>query len=243
MGLLCDRFGRTKMRHLIIGLGEIGKAVYGIFPDAQTLDIEKKAIESPIDVMHICFTYGKGFLGQVLEYKEKYNPDHVVIWSTVPIGKTKKIKGAVHAPVEGKHPDLEDSIRQMERWLGYNDEAEKYFYINLFNEVGIKVKPVENSDFTEALKLLSTTEYGINIEFARYKKHVADELGMDYELTKEFNIEYNKLYKTLGLEKKYQKFVLDAPEGDIGGHCIVPNAQLLGDQYPSIYTRIIGGIK
>lgn len=228
--------------NLILGFGEIGKAVESLVGNAYVVDLDPMdAIPpEPIEAMHICFPFSETFIREISRYADMFKPDHVIIWSTVPISTTKRIMRAVHSPVEGKHPDLALSIETMERWIGYNDKVEGQWFKNYFTDLGLKVKLVENSDFTEALKLLSTTEYGINIEFARYKKHVADELGMDYELTKEWNLEYNKLYKSLGLEKKYQKFVLDAPEGPKGGHCVTPNAQILHDQYPSELTKIVG---
>ena len=229
------------MSHLIIGMGEIGKAVRAIIDEpVSTIDIGRShIIDKKIDIMHVCFPYSTEFEDALNIYIDNYKPTHVVIYSTVPIGTTKKFN-AVHSPIEGKHPELEDSIRFMERWIGYNDKAEGRFFANFFRDLGLRVKLVENSDCTEALKLLSTTEYGINIEFARYKKHVADSIDMDYELCKEFNREYNKLYRNLGMDKRYQKFVLDAPDGPKGGHCVVPNAVLLNEQYPNELVKIVG---
>lgn len=228
--------------NLIIGYGEIGKAVdalvgAGYVQDPAQGRLAYTSVE--YDVMHVCVPYSDDFIETVAGYSNTFTPKHVIIWSTVPIGTTTQIPLAVHSPVEGKHPALAESIEMMERWIGYNDKIEGQWFKNYFRDLGLKVKLVENSDFTEALKLLSTTEYGINIEFARYKKHVADELGMDYELTKEWNVEYNKLYKTLGLEKKYQKFVLDAPEGSLGGHCVVENSVLLDELYPNILVKAV----
>lgn len=228
------------MQSLIIGYGEIGRAV-GI--NIGIHDFADRTIppQQTYEVIHICYPCEDDvFVTSVKAYIELYKPEHVIVWSTVPIGTTRQIPGAVHSPIEGKHPDLSDSIGYMERWVGYNDRAEGQWFNNYFTDLGLKVKLIENSDFTEALKLLSTTEYGINIEFARYKKHIADEIGMDYELTKEWNIEYNRLYKSLGFEKKFQKFVLDAPEGPKGGHCVVPNARILHERYPSELTKIVG---
>lgn len=228
---------------MIIGMGEIGKAIKGITGDTQSYDAkdgDKLIFDVQPQVLHICFPYGNNFVELVEWYRTAIKPEHTVIWSTVPIGTTKRIKGAVHSPVEGKHPDLELSIRYMERWIGYNDKEEGLFFNGYFRDLGLRTRMVENSDCTEALKLLSTTEYGINIEFARYKKRVADEIGMDYELTKEFNREYNSLYNNLGMAKRFQKFVLDAPKGSKGGHCVTPNARLLHDQFPSELTKIVG---
>ena len=63
-------------------------------------------------------------------------------------------------------------------------------------------------------------------------KSVADKIDMDFELLKEFDRDYNKLYHELG-ENWAQRYILDPPEGKIGGHCLVPNAKLLNEQYPN----------
>lgn len=231
------------MNHLIIGMGEIGKAVSGLFPEAQTLDMEDKVIKGDIDVAHICFPYSDKFVDDVEEYYTLYRPTHLVIYSTVPIGTTASLSfHAVHSPVEGKHPDLALSILQMERWVASTNPGETLFFYTLFDMVGLHVRKIADPSFTEALKLLSTTEYGVNIEFARYKAWVADQIGMPYELTKEWNREYNKLYSNLGMDKRFQKFVLDAPEGPKGGHCVTPNARLLNEQFPNELVEIVGEI-
>lgn len=207
-------------------MGEIGKAIHAIFPDAETVDMDIKDIESSVDVMHICFPYSESFVQYVKEYQTLYNPKHTIIYSTVQVGTTATIARAVHSPVEGRHPDLELSIRQMTRWLG-GEADECMFFKNLFSDKGISSKVVASSDYTEALKLLSTTEYGINIVMADYKAAIAEQIGMDYELAKEWNRDYNKLYRELGEDSRFQKYVLDPPEGVIGGHCVRENAAIL----------------
>lgn len=221
--------------HLIIGMGEIGSAIYGLFPTAITLDAkdEETALIDAVSVMHICFPYSEEFIDYVLDYMEEYRPNHVIIYSTVPIGTTKQILNAVHSPVEGKHPDLELSIRQMVRWIGYNGMSEEgIFFKNLFWEKGINSRIVESTDFTEFLKLRSTSKYGINIAWTAYEKKVADGIEMPFELLKEFDRDYNKLYKNMGIDWA-QRYILDPPDGPIGGHCVVPNAKLLNKQFPS----------
>lgn len=222
------------MNNLIVGYGEIGQAVGKIVGEHEMVDLEPMAsIFSSIDVMHICFPYSDNFVTEVKRYIEQYSPSHVIIYSTVPVGTTYDISPmAVHSPVEGVHPYLEDSIRLMERWLGCEDKVEGRFFVDFFEKLGLKTRLVGDSDHTEALKLLSTTEYGVNLVFADYKAYVAEKIGMDFELTKEWNRAYNRLYKDLGMEKWFQKFVLDPPEGKIGGHCVIQNAILLQRQFP-----------
>lgn len=220
------------MADLIIGMGEIGKAIHGIFPDAHTADIMPMSTIGKARVLHICFPYSEDFIEEVKRYQTMYSPDYTIIYSTVKIGATKQLN-AVHSPVEGRHPDLEMSIRQMVRWIGGSDGQ---FFANLFAEVGIKSRLVSDSNFTEFLKLRSTAKYGINLMWADYEKLVADELDMDFDLLKEFDTEYNRLYRELG-ENWAQRYILDPPEGKIGGHCVVPNAKLLNAQYPNEWLQ------
>lgn len=237
------------MKSFIAGKGQIGRAVYSVVARTDTVvayDINdgQPPEVSSVDIVHICYPYGdiEGltyFVDSVKYYITKYKPEHVIIWSTVPIGTTKKIPGAVHSPVEGVHPVLDKSIRSMTRWIGANNAGEGEFFVNYFKQLLIPTKLVESSDYTEALKLLSTTEYGVNIEFARYKKRVADDIDMPYELTKQWNQAYNKLYHNLDIPWA-KKYVLDAPFGKKGGHCVIPNAVLLYKQFPDELVKIVG---
>lgn len=219
-------------RSLIIGMGEIGMAVHGVVGTSQTLDLDKKDIELPIDILHICFPYSDKFADQVNYYAGIYKPNHIIIYSTLPIGTTRKILGAVHSPVEGRHPDLELSIRTMPRWIGTNDQAEGRFFYGFFAKRNLKVKIVNDSNFTEMLKIRSTAKYGINLLWASYEQSIADDLNMPYVLVKDFDKDYNRLYRDLGQDWA-QRYILDPPEGKIGGHCVVPNAKLLNEQYPN----------
>jgi hypothetical protein len=236
------------MSSLVIGLGQIGTAVQQVTKSAYAIDIAYSDPDNPanlydhhpdIDVLHICFPYFKDFVAEVHRYQDNFEPKHTIIWSTVPIGTSIKVN-AIHSPVEGKHPDLELSLRFMTRWIGFNDPADGQWAMHYFFNHGFNMKLIQGSNYTEALKLFSTTEYGLNIEFARYKKHVADSIGMDYDLCKQFNEEYNKLYQNLGMGRRYQKYVLDAPDGPKGGHCVTPNAQLLHEQFPNDLVKIVG---
>lgn len=231
------------MNSLIVGFGEIGQAVYELINKSDsTLTYDIKDNDYPhhtVDILHICFPYSEDFVPEVMKYIKHFKPVHICIWSTVPIGTTKQVKGAIHSPVEGRHPKLYQSLKNMRRWVGFNDDSEATFFKQYFKDLYLAPRMVSSSDFTEALKLLSTTEYGINIEFARYKQKVAKGIGMDYRLTKKWNRDYNHLYHNLGMDWA-QKYILDYPEGPKGGHCVTPNARLLHEQFPDELTKIVG---
>lgn len=241
------------MNNVIIGYGQIGQAVdkvvsitpkrsYIIDPNYKDGNPPEFAI---VHVLHICIPYidQQLFFETVKAYIEQFKPEHIIIWSTVAINTTEKIPNAVHSPVEGKHPFLMKSIQTMVRWVGANTVGDAEFFYEYFQDLGIETRIVSNSNYTEALKLLSTAEYGVNIAFADYKQHVAQELGMDYKYMKLWNEDYNYLYKELGDANRFQKFVLDPPHGKIGGHCVVPNAEILGQQYPNEHLEIIKRMK
>lgn len=227
------------MRSLIVGRGQIGSAVAQTIAkrdDVVTYDVNDGPVVEikGVDILHICIPFKdeSSFLSVVQYYINYYKPIHVLIWSTVSIGITKKIPGAVHSPVEGRHPNLAMSVRTMVRWIGTNNRGEGEFFAAYFKECWIKTHVVPNSDFTEFLKLRSTAKFGINVAWTDYEAGVADSLQMDFKLLKDFDRDYNKLYRNLGMEWA-SRYILNRPNGQIGGHCVVPNAKLLNDQFPS----------
>lgn len=228
------------MRNLIIGMGEVGNGLFTVlqgYMSIEAIDKEPTVIGHKIDILHICFPYSADFPSHLEKYQKLYNPSLTIVYSTVPIGTCEAL-GVVHSPVEGKHPSIGLSIQNMTRWMGSSDEKLLKQAEKLWKKI-VPVRKLPSADFTEALKLLSTTEYGINIEFARYKKKVADAIGMDYSATKQWNIDYNGLYERLGMNWA-KKYVLDAPDGPKGGHCVTPNAKMLHTQHPDELVKIVG---
>lgn len=229
------------MRNLVIGMGEVGNGVFNVlrtkYSDVGCRDKDPVIIKGSVETLHIAITYSDKFEEIVKKYKEFYKSRLVIVYSTVPIGTCERL-GAVHSPIEGKHPAIGLSIQNSARWLGSSDKKALKKAKTLWEKI-VPVRELPKADFTEALKLLSTTEYGINIEFARYKKHIADELGMDYVAMKQWNLDYNELYKRLGMNWA-SRYILDPPKGAKGGHCVTPNAKLLHKQYPSEFTKIVG---
>ena len=233
------------MKHLVIGIGEVGGAVMtnlmALKHNVTTLDIKDEGVKGKFDVLHICFPYSDNFVDAVKKYKRKFVPDCIIIYSTVPIGTTKKIKGAVHSPVEGKHPRLDFGVKTFKRYIGYNDFVVGKMAAEVWEELD-NYELFNNSDYTEFLKLASTSKYGINLVWAQYMADTAEKLGMDYALVKDWDRAYNTLYGRMGMGWA-KKYVLDAPNGPIGGHCVTPNAELLDEQFPHEMLKMIKEMK
>lgn len=227
--------------NLIIGMGQVGGALYEIFPNSQTLDRNQEPIKLPIDVMHVTIPYSDDFVKIVKTYMKKFNPTHVIVYSTVAVGTCKKLgDNVVHSPVEGKHPGIAKSMTMFTRWIGGPKETAQIAQ-ELWQDI-TECRIVESSDYTEFLKLYSTSKYGINIVFADYANDWAKKLNMDYELVKDFDKDYNKLYSRFKMSE-YRRYILDPPYGTIGGHCIVPNAEILDKQLPNDMLKKIIGMK
>ncbi len=227
------------MKAILIGYGEIGRAVYNVFIQAHEIDVcDIKLEKRPIgkyEIMLVAIPYSEEFVRLVKEYQDQYKTNAIIIFSTVAIGTTSQIPNAVHSPVEGKHPELDTSISIMPRWVGgWNETVRRFFSPFCWMEVKICERP----EMTEFIKLRSTSLYGVNIEFARYTKMVCDVLEIDYEKVNEFDRDYNELYKRLGMPD-YQKYILYPPEGKIGGHCVLPNSVILDKQFPSSFLKEI----
>lgn len=221
------------MKCVLAGYGEIGKAVvevYGAMHDILVVDDAKgMTVEAHnTDVLLIAIPFDRYFVQTAQDYQAMFNPIATIIFSTVSIGTTEQIQEAVHSPVEGRHPNLAESMRIMPRWVGGHNETALAF----FNGLHKQIKCVPDSKFTEFMKLSSTSLYGVNLEFARYRKQVADSLGMDYNYIKDFDSDYNELYLELGLAQ-FQRYILGPPSGNLGGHCIVPNSRILDAQFPN----------
>jgi hypothetical protein len=222
------------MKHLIIGFGEIGQAIFEVLElnKDNNISILDKTFESLIDneydFIHICFPYNWRFIGECRKYKKKYK-GLFVIHSTVKLGTCKKL-GAVHSPVMGIHPYLFKSLMTFTKFFS-GDNAGKV--AKEFEKCGVKVFVLRHTKDTEAAKLWSTTYYGwlivLNKELHEYcKKHDLD-FGF---INGVWNRIYNDGYRKL--KKPYRKPILKYMDGKIGGHCVIPNAKILGGKIGSI---------
>lgn len=227
------------MRALLVGYGEIGRALYEVlspYHDITVYDPQytQREPEGSFDVLLVAIPYSDEFTDVVNGYRKRYGIETTIIFSTVAIGTTRKIPGAVHSPVEGKHPLLATSLKIMPRWVG----GAKPVAVDFLRRAQFDLKVREKPETTELLKLQSTSLYGVNIEFARQTKEVCDANGVDFADVQDFNRDYNELYRNLRFPQ-FQRYILDPPEGNIGGHCIVPNAEILDAQYPSVFLKEI----
>lgn len=212
----------------ILGYGEVGRALAKFYNVPKIKDKKRDDNLAGVAVLHVCIPYTKDFVKIVKREVKKTGPGLVVIHSTVPVGTTKKIGGMiVHSPVRGCHPKLYNSFKIFLKFIGYDSRIAGLLARKHFQKIGIKTKLVLDSRNTEALKLWSTTQYGLFIILNKEIKKFCDKNRLNFDIIYTLaNESYNEGYLKLNrpeVVRPHLKYIL----GKIGGRCVVPNCRLL----------------
>lgn len=207
----------------------MGRSLFNILKNNyQTLLRDKNGdLMVRFDVVHISYPFSKQFIANTRGYIKKYRPKLIIIHSTVPVGTSRKISPlVVHSPIRGIHPRLEFGIKTFVKYFG---GARAKQAAKIFSSIGIKTQCFPKQETTELLKILDTTYYGWNIVFCKEAKRICDKLKLNFEEVYNLaNQSYNDGYKKLGKSNVIRPVLKPMP-GKIGGHCVVPNCDLLDD--------------
>lgn len=218
------------MRNLVIGNGEIGKAIAEVLGDRHevgVIDIGQEA-EGTWDFIHVCFPWSDGFVKEAWRYRELYGHKTtvVVIHSTVPVGTSEQC-AAIHSPVRGRHPDLAISVKRFVKFFGGADALSA---AKQFEQCGVRCSVAKSSRTTEALKIWDTFIYGWNILLEKAIFKWCEENRIDFDVAyRQACQTYNEGYESVGVDWA-RKYVLAHQDGPIGGHCVVPNLELLDEK-------------
>lgn len=212
---------------LIVGMGEIGTALSKVLaaykPEYIDPAVGYTSTSQHCDIMHVCFPYSEKFVEQVEGYIAEHTPRYVVVHSTVPLGTCEEL-GVIHSPCRGLHPDLEGGLRTFVKFIGGKDASAVADY---FRRAGMRVMLFDSSRTTEAMKLYDTTYYKVCIEFAQRVKRFCDLHSLNFhEVYTLANQTYNEGYTQLG-HPEFVRPTLQPIMAAIGGHCVLPNEELL----------------
>jgi UDP-N-acetyl-D-mannosaminuronate dehydrogenase len=210
---------------VVVGLGEVGKPLMQLISEHHKVvgvDITPPE-EDPreADVLHLCFPFQvKDFVGEAARYIDSIKPRLTVINSTVEVGTTRKVAekaGAevAYSPVRGKHARMLDDLRKYTKFIGATSQSAADQTAGHFRSVGLKTKTLVSSEAAELAKLTETTYFGLMIAWAQEVERYADRVGVDYEQIVSF-------YDEIGFFPPVKYF-----PGVIGGHCVMPNIELL----------------
>ena len=226
----------TSANHLVLGYGEVGKAIYEVLSSVYTTHAyDPKYTGLPpqnhYNTLHICYPCPDRaeFISKTRAYINRFKPKLVIIHATVPVGTTQKLGDiAVHSPVRGVHPNLAEGIRTFYKYFG---GKRAHRAASIFKLIGMPTKTTRYARNTEALKLWDTSQYGVMImlekEIHKYcKKH-----KLDFDLIyTHANQTYNMGYTVLDRFEVVRPYLKHMP-GKIGGHCVLPNAKLLDNEF------------
>ncbi len=215
---------------LVVGLGEVGRPLLEVINqqyDAIGVDIEPVEAPDACEIMHICYPFAiRDFIGQSIAYIGKYKPGLTVINSTVAPGTTRAIHQAtgapiVHSPVRGKHFKMKQELLHYAKFVGGIDQESGQRAAAHFQSVGMKTKILASPEAAELAKLTETTYFGVMIAWAQEVERYCDELSLDYD-------EIVSFYEEIGFFPPVKYF-----SGVIGGHCVMPNIEILKSMFHS----------
>lgn len=226
------------MRHIIVGMGEVGRAHYNllskVYDQVETFDIsqDSKDIKPEFDLMHICFPYIPEYEKWVKVYLDRFKPKFINICTTVPPGTTEKFGPmACHSTTRGLHPHLDRGLQHITKFIGVDDRRTGDVVAGALAAAGIKCKVVMGSRTTELAHILNNASYGINLMFAQEMSKLCRAYGVDYyEAVMNYTSENNAGFGELGHRTKVRP-VLTPPGSKIGGHCVVHSAGLIPEDH------------
>jgi UDP-glucose 6-dehydrogenase len=210
---------------LIVGLGEVGAALAEVIERRRPVlrhDLEPRSFDQPIDVMHICIPYRarEEFEDAVCGYIERFRPRLTIINSTVLPGTTCAIArraGApvAYSPVRGKHARMTQDLLRYVKYVAAADPKAAQRACQHFQEAGMKTGAMSRPEALELAKLAETTYFGVLIAFAQELNRFAQQAGAEYD-------EIIGFFEEVDFLPRSRYF-----PGFIGGHCVIPNIQLL----------------
>ncbi|MBA0907952.1 MAG: GDP-mannose dehydrogenase [Nitrosarchaeum sp.] len=225
------------MTDIILGMGEVGSTLFDLLVqrgfNCVGIDIDKSKcknynennlIENP-EYLHVCIP---GELNEFIEITLKNinkikNLQVIVIHSTVKPGTTKNIQNKINlpvlfSPVRGVHNRFLEDMKKYTKFIS-TDKKEISTKIKLELEKRFqKIQWMSSTKTAELAKILvDTTYYGWLINYAQITKIICDKENIDFEEMWKFA---DEIHKNLGNRPKMFP-------GIIGGHCVIPNLNLV----------------
>lgn len=218
---------------VVVGLGEVGSPLLEVIQRAGRaavgIDVDTTSYpeRGSVGVMHICFPFEiDDFTGEVRRYIDLLAPQVTVINSTVAVGTTRTIQersgGAVaYSPVRGKHARMVEELTSYVKFVGADDPATAQRVAEHFESIGMTTRIVSSPETTELAKLTETTYFALLIAWAQTVDRWSDAVDADYD-------EVVSFYDEVGFFPPVRYF-----PGVIGGHCAMPNIELLSQNCDS----------
>jgi len=229
------------MKDVVVGLGEIGKPMFKLISKSvKTVGYDKntklnpksnqKYMELPTRFIHICIPFNKFFYSNLKKSTGKFSPKSIVIHSTISPGTTSWLQSKFNIPIiysatRGVHKRMLRDLRRYTKFFAIQKNAPDAKWASsqfslLMKKAGVKTKRMSNPLTLELGKIVcDTSYYGWLINYAQISQIIALKHKVDYNEMWSFA---DEIHKFLGNRPKMFP-------GHIGGHCVIPNLELIND--------------
>lgn len=210
---------------VVVGLGEVGKPLRDLaamhYQNVVGVDLAPVGKLDDVAVLHICIPYEiRDFIGETERYMDLFNPAITIINSTVGIGTTRAVaertgRAVVNSPIRGKHARMLQELQMYTKFVGALDQESATLASEHFQSMGMKTRVLATPEATELAKLTETTYFGVLIAWAQELERYCEQAGANYDEVVSIFEDINYLPRA--------KFW----PGVIGGHCVMPNIEIL----------------
>ena len=230
-------------KDVVAGLGEIGYPILKFLSKKQITvgyDVDerlmnkskfKKFQETQTSFLHIAIPVTSKFELNILQLYKKFKPECIVMHSTVGPGTTEKIQEKLDVPLiysatRGVHKRMLKDIKRYTKFFAISKTAPKKqwatkAFSRKMKNCGVKTKQMSKPETLELAKIVCDTSYlGWLVNFAQISNIIS----------KKYNVDYDEMWT---FSEEIHKFLGNRPKmypGIIGGHCVIPNLQLLRSQ-------------
>ena len=238
-------------KDVVVGIGEIGKPIltllskqnitvgFDLKPDLMNRRIFEKYKNLKTSFLHIAIPATDSFSKNVLELYKKFQPECIVIHSTIKPGTTAKLQAKLSIPViysatRGVHKRMIYDLKRYTKFFVISTNAPRgkwasTRYAKIMKYCGIKTKKMSKPETLELAKIICDTSYlGWLINYAQLSNVIAIKHGVDYDEMWSFSDEI-------------QEFLGNRPKlypGYIGGHCVIPNLDLINSDTLNLIKKM-----
>ena len=243
-------------KDIVAGIGEIGRPILKLLSESNIVVgfdlnpnlMDKRKFERyknlKTSFMHITIPVTGKFINNVLKLYKKFQPECVVIHSTIRPGTTERLQEKLPIPViysatRGVHKRMIYDLKRNTKFFVISTNAPRgkwasSRYVKMMKACGIKTKKMSKPETLELAKIICDTSYlGWLVNYAQLSNMIAIEHGVNYDEMWSFT-------------EEIQKFLGNRPKmypGHIGGHCVIPNLGLLDNQTLNIIKKLNSSYK
>jgi UDP-N-acetyl-D-mannosaminuronate dehydrogenase len=238
-------------KDIVVGLGEIGFPILKLLSKKQTTvgyDLDKRLTNklklkklqgTETSFLHIAIPVTSKFDSNLLQLYKKFKPECIVIHSTIGPGTTERIQKKLDVPViysatRGIHKRMFKDIKRYTKFFAISKNAPKKqwavkTYSRKMKNCGVKTRQMTKPETLELAKIICDTSYlGWLVNYAQLSNMIAIKHGVDYDEMWSFS---DEIHRFLGNRPKMFP-------GFIGGHCVIPNIDLLHNQTLTLIKKL-----